>query len=65
MTLTFLFNKIHDETIDTKHGYYWSMITFWILAVAALFLKVLIGHWDRRRGSILDSKTAFEDFEDY
>lgn len=65
MLLTFVFNKIHDITEDTKHGYYWSMATFWVLSIVALIIKIMIGFWDKQRGCILDSKTAFEDFEDY
>lgn len=65
MTLTYVFSKIHDATKATSDGYYWSVIAFLVLSLLSFVLKIKIGMWDKGRGSILNSKTPYQDFISY
>lgn len=62
MVATFMFNKIHDDTIGNQSGYFWSIVFYMCMACVSMGVKVAIGEWDKKRGSILDSRTPSEDF---
>ena len=65
MLLALLFSYIHDKTLETESGYFWSLICFLILSMFSMILKVQIGIWDAKRGNILNSKHPYEEFMEY
>lgn len=65
MVATYMFNRIHDDTISTDSGYYWSIVFYMLMACVSMGIKVAIKQWDKQRGCILDSKTPSEDFKMY
>ena len=65
MILSYLFSFIHDKTLKYKNGYFWSLLFFLTLSMISFKIKMLIGEWDTRRGSILNSKTPYKDYIAY
>jgi len=62
MLLALLFSYIHDNSLDTHAGYFWSLICFLSLSFVSMYIKIQIGIWDQERGNIFNSSTPHEKF---
>lgn len=54
---------IHDSTINVDHGYFWTFVSFIILCVCSICMKIWLLRWDAtERGGILQSSQPQADF---